>query len=191
MPVQLIEVLPAPALNWRGMHREYLNPGEMEIIVALVRSVNAVRMIEIGCRDGRTARVMLDHVPSLEHYIGIDVTPDYQPGLPQQRSEMVGEPGLHAMEDARFELLIRPRGSLDLDQLPPCDVVFIDGDHSSKVVAHDTALALAAIRDGGLVIWHDYVSNYLKDVTDVIEGLDLPIQHVSNTWLAFYSHVNV
>ena len=186
MAIQLIDVLPAPRIDWCGMHREYLNPGEMEIIVALVRSVEAIKMVEIGCRDGRTARVLLENVPSLEHYIGIDVTPDYQPGLPQQRSEMVPEPGLHAMEDARFELLVRPRGSLDLDKLPPCDVVFIDGDHSSAVVARDTALALVAVREGGLIIWHDYVSNHLKDVTDVIEGLDLPIKHVANTWLAYY-----
>jgi len=178
--------LPIQPIDWRGLHRDYLNVGEMEIIAALVRDAQV--MIEIGCRDGRTARVLLDNVPSLARYIGIDVPTDYQPSIVEQRSETVAAPGRHAWADPRFELIIRPRGSFDLDELESCDAVFIDGDHSRRVVAHDSALALAAIRAGGVIIWHDYQNDHINDVTDVLLGLAAAgwaIKHVRGTWLAF------
>jgi predicted O-methyltransferase YrrM len=182
--------LPIEEVDWRGLHRNYLNAGEMAIIAALVRGIAARSMVEIGCRDGRTARVMLDNVATLQSYIGVDVPMDYQPGLPSQRSEMVADPGHYAAGDERFRLIIRPRGSLDLKpaDICDCDAVFIDGDHSEQVVLHDSDLALAAVRAGGLVIWHDYTSRHLDDVTRVLDGLasgGLSIKHVVGTWLAF------
>ena len=180
--------LSAEPIDWHGMHRSYLNGGELEIIAALVRSVSARTMIEIGCRDGRTARVLLDNVESLERYVGIDVPLDYQPELPGQRSEIVAEPGFHVRADERFELMVLQHGSLDLEELEPCDAIFIDGDNSRRVVAHDSALAFAAVRRGGIIVWHDYTSIHFDDVTDVLknlEGAGRRIKHVAGTWLAF------
>ena len=152
----------------------------------MVQSVSARTMIEVGCRDGRTARVVLDNVPTLERYVGLDVPPDYRPAMESQRSEIVTDPGHYAKIDPRFELLISQHGSLDFAELEPCDVVFIDGDHSKPVVAHDSALALAAVRKGGVIIWHDYQSIHFNDVTEAVQDLDLPIQHIAGTWLAVY-----
>jgi predicted O-methyltransferase YrrM len=189
--VQDIFELPIEEIDWRGLHRNYLMAGEMAIIAALVRGIAARSMVEIGCRDGRTARVMLDNVSTLQSYVGVDVPMTYQPGLPSQRTEMVGDPGRYAASDARFRLIIRPRGSLDLtaEEIRDCDAVFIDGDHSEAVVSHDSTLALSVVRPGGLVIWHDYTSRHLDDVTRVLNGLasdGLSITHVVGTWLAFY-----
>jgi predicted O-methyltransferase YrrM len=174
-------------IDWCGLHRNYLLPGEMEIIVALVRSVAAHSMLEIGCRDGRTARVMLDNVATLQSYIGVDVPMTYCPGLVSQRSEMVADPGCYAISDDRFRLVIKPRGSLDLklEDVGAFDAIFIDGDHSEAVVSYDSKLALAAVRPGGVVIWHDYMSRHLDDVTRVVDGLAVSINHVAGTWLAF------
>jgi predicted O-methyltransferase YrrM len=182
--------LPIEEIDWRGLHRNYLMAGEMAIIAALVRGIAARSMVEIGCRDGRTARVMLDNVPTLQSYVGVDVPMTYQPGLPSQRSEMVTDPGHYATGDERFRLIIRPRGSLDLkpEDIRDCDAVFIDGDHSEEVVVHDSDLALSVVRPGGLVIWHDYASHHLDDVTRVLNRLacdGLSITHVVGTWLAF------
>jgi predicted O-methyltransferase YrrM len=176
-------------VDWRGLHRQYLNAGEMDVIAALVRKVNAHTMVEIGCRDGRTARVLLDNVSSIERYVGIDVPMDYRPGLAEQCSEMVERPGLFALDDPRFDLWIRPHGSLDLsvDDLPACDAIFIDGDHSRRVVAHDSAIAWGVIRNGGVIIWHDYLNDHINDVREVLDHLNAagwPIKHVAGTWLA-------
>jgi predicted O-methyltransferase YrrM len=176
-------------VNWLGLHREYLQPGEMEIIVALVRSIKATSMIEFGCRDGRTAKILLHNAPMLERYIGLDVPMSYQPILAHQRSEMVAQPGFFARDDPRFELVIRPRGSLDLkaDDLPLVDAAFIDGDHSESVVAHDSDLASAIVKPGGLIIWHDYFNGAVEvqRVLDRLASLGWPIQTIDGTWLAF------
>jgi predicted O-methyltransferase YrrM len=161
----------------------------MEIMVDLVRGVSTRTMVEIGCRDGRTARVMLGNVPTLEIYIGIDVPMTYVPPLRHQRAEMVANPGHLAADDSRFVLIIRDRGSLDLsaDDLPLCDAVFIDGDHSEEAVLHDSQLAAAIVRPGGVIIWHDAFNGavQVKRTLDRLQMQGWPIESVPNTWLAF------
>jgi hypothetical protein len=172
-------------IDWLGLHRAYQNFGEMEILVALARSIDARSMIEIGCRDGRTARLMLRNVETLERYVGVDVAPGYDPQLECQRSEVTECPGTLALSDPRFDLMIRRRGSLDLaaaDFSERFDVCYIDGDHSAAAVRHDSDLALAITR--GLIVWHDY-SNAAVEVTGVLDSLDLPIRWIAGTWFAF------
>jgi predicted O-methyltransferase YrrM len=180
-------------INWLGLHRSYLNPGEMEIIAALLRDVEAKSMIEFGCRDGRTARVLLHNLTALHRYVGIDVTPDYTPVLAHQRSEMVEHPGWLALGDPRFDVIIRERGSLDLNSGDlegwgaPFDAAFIDGDHSENVVLHDSRLARSIVRQDGVIVWHDY-ANVAVDVQRALDRLiddGWPIKHVEGTWLAF------
>jgi predicted O-methyltransferase YrrM len=178
-------------IQWLGFHREYLQEGEMEIIAALLREVEAKSMIEFGCRDGRTACVLLRNVSSLESYVGVDVPFEYQPELEHQQREMVREPGHLAMSDPRFQLVIRERGSLDLGPgsfEQAFDACFIDGDHSARVVEHDSHLARALVRPGGVIIWHDYHQSDHVNVRPVIDKLcdkGWPINHVQGTWLAF------
>jgi len=163
----------------------------MEIIAALINSVAAKSMVEFGCRDGRTAKVLLHNVPTLERYIGVDVPMTYQPGLPHQRNEMVHNPGYLAAGDLRFELVLRERGSLDLglQDIGPVDAVFIDGDHSELAVAHDSYLARALVKPGGVIIWHDYHNDHVVDVKKVLDRLyneeGWPIKIIGGTWLAF------
>jgi predicted O-methyltransferase YrrM len=176
-------------INWCGLHRQYLGDGEMEIIAALLREVEAKSVVEIGCRDGRTARVLLHNVSALQHYIGVDVPMEYEPALDHQRSEMVASPGDLAASDPRFDLIIRERGSLDLgpQDLPQVDAVFIDGDHSERVVAHDSALARAITKPDGVIVWHD-AFNGAVEVMRVLDRLcdeGWPIKVVEGTWLAF------
>ena len=178
-------------INWLGLHKNYLVKDEMEVLVALMRNVSARLVAEFGCRDGRTAKVLLHNVPTIERYIGVDVPMSYQPGLPHQKSEMVLHPGYYVADDPLFELIIRDRGSLDLhpNDLPECDAVFIDGDHSAMAVERDSALAQAVLKPGGIIIWHDYHNDQIVDVRQVVDrlsdNLGWPICAVKDTWLAF------
>lgn len=177
-------------IQWMGLPRRFLNPGEAEVLVALMRSVNARRVLEIGCNDGRTAKLMLANVPSIERYVGIDVPPGYEFLCEVQKREVPNNPGHYAQGHKAFELMLRPRGSFDLkpDELGEMDVVFIDGDHSGPAVAHDTALAQQVLRPGGLIIWHDYHDLGTVDVRDMLHAfrLDRTAQpvHVAGTWIA-------
>jgi predicted O-methyltransferase YrrM len=176
-------------IDWSGLPQTYLNRGELEIIVALVISVTPQIMVEIGLAEGRTAKAILRATPTLARYIGVDTTPDYRPKLCSQWTERSIEPGYLAIDDPRFERMLLPRGSLDLvaDDFPPIDAVFVDGDHSSEVVRHDSDLARAIVRPGGIIIWHDYHNNGVEvtRVLDLDHSLGCDIRNIENTWLAY------
>ena len=72
----------------RGPFSRYLNAQETAILAALVGSVAPRVMIEFGCNRGTTAKRLLENIPSLQTYIGIDVAPDHVPALKCQRSEI-------------------------------------------------------------------------------------------------------
>jgi predicted O-methyltransferase YrrM len=181
---------PTRPVDWTGLPQQYLNQGELEVIIALVRSVQPRIVVEIGLAAGRTAKAILRELPDLVRYIGIDTDPSYRTKLPSQWAERGRNPGQLALDDPRFDRWLLPRGSFDLTPADfPDDVaaVFVDGDHSSEAVSHDSNLSRAIVRAGGIIIWHDY-HNQGVEVTRVLErdcehGCD--IWHIEGTWLAF------
>ena len=161
----------------------------MDVIVALLKARWAESILEFGCRDGRTAKVLLHNVPTLHRYVGVDVPMEYEPALEHQRAEMVPMPGELAASDPRFSLVIHPRGSLDVkaNDFEQFDACFIDGDHSEDVVYRDSYRALTLVRNGGVIVWHDYLNDGVN-VTAALHRLakeGWPINHVKDTWLAF------
>jgi Methyltransferase domain len=176
-----------PDLLKASLFSRYLNVNETSILVDLVRSVAPKVMIEFGCNIGITAKRVLDGVPSLERYIGVDVDEDHVPTLPCQLDEVPKRAGAYVADDPRFFLLSRPTIDLRSDSLEPCDAVFIDGDHSETVVLYESKLARELIRLGGIVVWHDY-GNPAVEVTSALDQLHFngwPIVSVENSWLAF------
>jgi predicted O-methyltransferase YrrM len=168
----------------------FMNKGELEVLIALMASVSPRRVVEFGVNAGRTAKAILANVTGIESYTGIDVLPGYVPAKAVQRNEVPAHPGAMVADDPRFELIVRPRGSLDLtaDDLAPCDAVFIDGDHGREAVMHDTALARALVRPGGIIVWHDYHDLGTVDVKAVLDDMHQAgdvIHNVDRTWLAF------
>lgn len=177
-------------IDWTGLDHRFMNQDELEVVVALVRSVAPSTVIEIGVNTGRTALALLNHVPTIKSYIGIDVFENYIPSKPVQRYEVPKKPGFLAAKDKRFDLLLSGRGSLDLEpvDLPPCEAIFIDGDHGREAVKHDTELAYALIKPGGIIIWHDYHDLGTVDVREVLDEYyraGAPLLHVERTWLVF------
>jgi predicted O-methyltransferase YrrM len=167
-----------------------MNEGELETLIALVRSVKPAHVIEFGVNVGRTAKAIMANVPGIERYTGIDVLPGYVPVKTVQRREVPARAGEMVQADARFHLVVRPRGSLDLTaaDLSPCDAAFIDGDHGRDAVMHDTMLARALVRGGGIIVWHDYHELGTVDVKTVLDEMSQAgdvIMRVEQTWLAF------
>lgn len=166
------------------MFSKYLSANETSILIELVGSVSPRVMIEFGCNTGITAKRVLESVPTLERYIGIDVEPDHVPTLSCQIGEVPEMAGAYAADDDRFFLLSSPTLDLSAEHLEPCDAAFIDGDHSEAGVTHDSLLARRLVRPGGIIVWHDY-GNPAVEVTGVLERLGWPIKSVENSWLAF------
>jgi predicted O-methyltransferase YrrM len=178
-------------IDWSGLPKRFMPEGELETLIALIRSVEQPRhVIEFGVNVGRTAKAIMANVAGIERYTGIDVPLDYVPALPIQSDNAVANPGEMVLSDPRFHLIIRPRGSLDLTvtDLAPCDAAFVDGDHSREAVVHDSFLARALVRPGGLIVWHDYHDLGTVDVKAVLDEMHLAgdaIWHVDTTWMAF------
>jgi predicted O-methyltransferase YrrM len=182
VPQALIDTSPVA-----GPFSKYLNWRETELLIGLANIVRPRVLIEFGVNEGVTARRVLDNVPTLERYIGIDVPQDYVTPLQCQRAEVPEDAGVYAASDPRFWLLtvVAP---LTADQLEPCDCAFIDGDHSAIGVLRDSELARELVRPGGMIVWHDH-GNHAAEVTQVLEALaedrGWPIKAIANSWLAF------
>jgi len=190
VPVVTKAALGIRPTNPSAPNRRFLNPGEQDVLIGLVRSVKAKAVLEFGVNEGLTAKALLDAVPSIEQYQGIDVMPGYRPAKDYQRGEIPTEPGKHVAGDKRFELILRPRGSLDLHarDLKRCDVAFIDGDHGREAILHDSLLSRSLVNDGGLIIWHDYHTygtNDARVVLDEFHAAGEPLQLVEGTWIVF------
>lgn len=186
-----VKIAPA-AIDWGKEPRGFFNANELETIVALMYEVRPEYVVETGCNIGRTAKLVLQHVPGIVRYTGIDVFPGYkyQDGS-VQKHETPTNAGERAKGDPRFRLHVSEFGSRDVtaDYLGPADCVFIDGDHSVSGVTYDTQLAESVIRPGGMIIWHDYHDLNCAGI-GVKEVLDLraktgDLYHVEGTWLVF------
>ena len=193
LPMVSQQSLDVRPINWLGLPKRFMNPGELEVLVALVKSVAppARIMIEIGVNEGRTARSIIREVQSIECYVGVDVEHGYRPIKRFQVDEIPDIPGKYVRGDPLFHLVLRRRGSLDLnpEDLPQCDVMFIDGDHGREAVFNDTRLAQGLVRTGGLIVWHDYHDAGTVDVPEVLDFLHragMEIEHIEGTWLAVH-----
>lgn len=212
--------VPQSQLDLRGMDLaglppRFMNTGEREVIIALMKGVKARRVLEIGCHTGGTALGILRNVRTIDTYVGIDVPSGYVTEKSVQRGEIPVQAGQHVLGDERFHLMVRPRGSFEIGAVElmhagfhavdvtqhgdtsvkwamsgseKFDAVFIDGDHGRAGVENDTRLAREILRPGGVIIWHDYHNLGTVDVREVLDEMHAsgaPITHVAGTWVAY------
>jgi hypothetical protein len=100
--------------------------------------------------------------------------------------ETVGAQFAGTAEAARVEQLYGD--SLDFDAGPYrglMDFCFVDASHEYEHVRRDTANALAMVRPGGTIFWHDY-SRWWPGVQKCLDDLsrELPLFRVFDTALA-------
>jgi predicted O-methyltransferase YrrM len=162
-----------------------MEPGEQEALLALVDSIAPAPevMVEIGVNEGLTAKAVLQHVPSISRYIGVDVEAGYRFEGAWQQHDRPAEPGRLVKDDPRFRLILRGKQELPAS----ADVVFIDGDHGPRHVLEDSLWAASVVRSGGMIIWHDY-KNTPAEVTGVLDRLHAEgrnLVHVADTSLVF------
>jgi predicted O-methyltransferase YrrM len=190
LPLISQEVIGAAAVDWTGLTKRFINPNELECIVSLLRQIEPRSMIEFGVNEGRTAKAIMRSLPSIKHYLGIDVPQGFVPAKQVQRAEVPKQPAHMVKGDPRFTLFLPRNGSQSLSaaDLISADAVFIDGDHSYAGVMHDTMLARAVINPGGIIIWHDYHDLGTVDVREALHDLAAlgeSIWHIEGTWVAF------
>lgn len=164
---------------------------ERNVLITLARTVMPSTVLEIGLQEGQAARMLLDNVPSIKRYVGVDTDEGYVHGIPAQGEarERPFEPGRLVLGDKRFERILLPRGSYDLvpDSIGTYDMIIIDGDHSREAVTHDTMLADTIVNSRGLLIWHDYGA-WCDDITSFLDSRHASghsLFHAANTMLVW------
>jgi predicted O-methyltransferase YrrM len=79
--------------------------------------------------------------------------------------------------------------------LKQCDLIFIDGSHAYSYVKNDTEKALRMLREGGLLLWHDYryrnvetrgVRRYLDELSETLPLIRL----YETSFVAYRSDTN-
>lgn len=132
----------------------------------------------------------MDNVPTVRHYVGIDVPLGYVTEKAVQRKEVPVKAAHMVRGDSRFTLRLPAGGSqsLTVGDLMRVDAAFVDGDHGYRGAMHDTLLAKGIVNNGGIIIWHDYHDLGNVDVREVLHdlaGSGERIWHIEGTWLAF------
>jgi hypothetical protein len=182
----------------RGTLRVPGGTSDAEAWILAVVAKDARVMFEFGTCTGKTAYLWARNQP-----VGGTVTTLTLP--PEQANQVRGAPGdepvalAYAREESQCSgfrysgteaeaRIVQLLGdSKAFDERPfagQCDVVFVDGSHAYSYVTSDSAKALAMVRPGGLVLWHDY-SPECPGVFRALNKLArrLPLVHVEGTTL--------
>jgi hypothetical protein len=167
---------------------------ELEVLCAVARHTGARQLFEFGTFDGLTAwHLALNCGPDARVW-----TLDLPLGHPARFSagyarsadkiygSAVGAKFASTEEAERVEQLYAD--SLEFDAEPyrgRMDFCFVDASHEYEHVRRDTANALAMVRPGGVIFWHDY-SRWWPGVQKCLDTLsgELPLFRVFNTALA-------
>jgi hypothetical protein len=78
----------------------------------------------------------------------------------------------------------------DTSTYPPAffDSVLVDGGHSEDVVVSDTRKAVALLRSGGLIMWHDFCPD--PEIFEVFPSVLGVIQALTKNWQEFAPALN-
>lgn len=162
----------------------YMRQNEADALVLLLRPYRII--CEVGLQEGRTAQYVLERLPRVTQWIGVDVGEGYRFGLPEQSAEKPKLAG-HLCRDPRLTVWLRPRGSYDLttDEVAHVEAAFIDGDHSYEAVANDIRLF-----DGvPFMAFHDYLNPGTPGVKVAIDEYvsrsGKTLHHVPDTRLCY------
>lgn len=147
--------------------RPFLLNSEPEFLASLIRKLppNPV-VLEIGTFRGLTAVLMAQQRPDIKI-----ITIDPHIGIPSEN--LYSNP--YIVEDNAKKYNVNsqishfPLSSYDYNSQEKFDLVFIDGDHSFKWVAHDYHKFEPHVKEGGLIVFHDFGNH--KGVTEFCSSI--------------------
>lgn len=172
---------------------------ELAIISGMARTCESGDVLfEIGTFDGRTTLHLALHSENSCPVVTLDLPPELEPvfNLEAGEEHMVDKPESgwvfrdyrHKKPDAvdRIQQLYGDSADFDFSRWHgACGLVFIDASHQYDYVITDSASAMALVRPGGLVLWHDY--GVWPGVTRALEELagqqSLALRHIRGTSL--------
>lgn len=127
------------------------------------------KMVEIGCRYGASAQLWRENIPDLD-LTCIDPYAAYH-RVSQERQDLIYAGACENAEKFGFKLL--RKASLDaVDDFEDgsLDAANIDGNHTFDAAVQDIIKWAPKVREGGLMLVHDYCAFGLSGVMDAVNG---------------------
>ncbi len=176
---------PLPAITFcqYGIPPVNTGPADLVPLCSLARSIDARRILEIGCNIGSGTLNLALACPG-----AVVVTYDIKPGA----GSLIAEAAPELRNRIERRIISFPTDADRLRREAPFDFIYVDGDHTEAGVRADTTLALELIAPGGIIVWHDYchrghewvyATNRVPEVLNEL-GQRLPLRHLAGTWLA-------
>jgi hypothetical protein len=216
-PVQRVPphaVIPELAPGQLGPPREseiafisnYRVPGaisDLETWILCNLAKRARLVFEFGTATGKTTYLFARNAPEEARIVTLTLDPrtaaSYQTAAGDEAAARVS-----ALEESIFEQFVYTGSpvqekvtqlygdSKTFDETPwlgLCDLVFVDGAHAYSYVQSDSRKALAMVRPGGAVLWHDYSGP--RGAHGVYRALnelarDIELHHLAGTSLVFH-----
>ena len=171
---------------------------ELTLLAHLARSRADARIFEIGTSRGRTTLNLALNVGPGGHVFSLDLPQDadVDPGqyAPAQEVEVrvLRRAEYLLGRTDRLPVTLLQGDSTRFDFSPwygGIDLVFIDGGHVRTVLESDTVNAFRMIRDGGMILWHDYLQASCPEVTAFLEDIGrlADVRYVRGTNLVVWS----
>lgn len=205
-----------PRVSWRQCTRRRLPPeirepakangnvrlSELAILNLLAQECEpGSTLFEIGTFDGRTSLNLAFSSPADCRVVTLDLPAEETPryALDHGERHMVDKPAsgirIEAYRKTHAAIVDRIRqvrgDSASFDFSPyhdSCSLVFVDGSHAVNYVRCDTENALKLVREGGVILWHDY--GIWEDVTRTLEEIEssqgLGLRHIKGTSLVYW-----
>lgn len=150
---------------------------ELMILCRLVCDRRPQALFEFGTFRGQTTRLLAHYAPpdAIVHTLdlprgqlrgALPIGPaDGKYVEPHRRVDFSHEPKIEQLfgDSARF--------SIWLDDEEQFDFLFVDGCHSYEYCLNDSLRALAMVRPGGVIVWHDYGTPHWPGVTAALDDL--------------------
>jgi predicted O-methyltransferase YrrM len=175
--------------------------GEAWILAVLAK--HALRLFEFGTCTGRTAYLWARNAPPEARIITLTLPPDGRAAYQRDPADADTDTMTALSESsftkflytgtaaaAKIEQLYGDSKALDVSLWAgQCDLVFVDGSHAYSYVRSDSEKALALVRPGGLVLWHDYAGpDHSPGVYRALNELrdQVPLVHIAGTMLVAF-----
>lgn len=184
-PTDLFPGLDGIALPIASMNEEsgHVNHADLLYVAAIAQLRQARNIFEFGTYQGRTTYFLTFASPDAR-VTTLNLPPEQDPSV----APFLGIMFRGSDREDRITQLLQDSRLFDAGpHAASMDYVFVDGDHSYELVKNDTEKALAMLRPGGMIVWHDYmpkcpgVMRYIRDFAE-----ERPVFRLRNTSLVVY-----
>ena len=176
---------------------------DAEAWILAVLAKRAQCLFEFGTCTGKTAYLWARNAPADARVITLTLSPKERSDYRQDAADDARDTTAALSESeytsflysgtpvaAKIEQLFGDSKALDVSRWAgQCDLVFVDGSHAYSYVMGDSQKALALVRPGGLVLWHDYAGpRHSPGVYRALNELreKLPLVRITGTMLVAY-----